>query len=151
MKKALIVVSCTLIYLLFTLTLNAQDNASILTYKQKLMQSNGLHMGLVGQILKTGLPYENQVGFHAETIENNNRMFVAASKKKITAGKTDSEPAVWDSWRQFSQRGQESSHAAGELAMAAESDIMSKMRVLGSTCGNCHKTFRKPKNARFMR
>lgn len=151
MKKFWIKAGFTLCLAFFSLTVAAQDDAAYLTYKQKLMASNGLHMGLIGQVLRGGLPYKDQIKFHALTVESNNRMFAEASKKKIVEGRTDSKANVWTNWDQFAKAAEDSANAAKALAEAGDAAVMGKVRELGATCGACHQTFRKPKNQRFKR
>lgn len=151
MKSMLISLTGSLILIMTSLTLFGQDNSQLLTYRQKLMQSNATHMGLVGQIMQKGLPFKNHISSHATVIQQNSMLFEDAWKKKITEGKTDSKPDVWTNWAGFVSAAKASGNAAAELARASEDQMMDKMRALGGTCGGCHRNFRKPKSQRFKR
>ena len=151
MKSMLISLTGSLILIMTSLTLFGQDNSQLLTYRQKLMQSNATHMGLIGQIMQKGLPFKNHISSHATVIQQNSMLFEDAWKKKITEGKTDSKPEVWTNWAGFVNAAKASGNAAAELARASEDQMMDKMRALGGTCGGCHRNFRKPKSQRFKR
>lgn len=133
----------------------AQDDAALLKYRQDIMKSNGQRMGMIGHILKNKLPFNDQVAFHAWVIQKNNLLLENAFKKKIIKGRTDSTPAVWSKWMEFSNSAKKSAMAAENLAKAAQSGNVSEfasfIKPLGRSCGGCHKVFRKPKAERFIR
>lgn len=151
MKNALISLTSSIILIMTSLAAFGQDDSQFLTYRQKLMQSNATHMGVIGQIMQKGLPFKNHVSSHATVIQQNSMLFEEAWKKQITEGKTDSKPEVWSNWAGFVQAASNSGKAAAELARASEAQMMDKMRALGGTCGACHRNFRKPKAQRFKR
>ena len=136
-------------------SLLAQDNGVLLTYRQKIMKSNGLHMSMIGDILKNNLPFKNQIAIHARSIALNSKATPDAWKKKITQGKTDSQPLIWSDWQMFKEKAEISANEAANLANLVESGDMSaamaQVRTLGRTCGGCHESYRKPKDQRFKR
>lgn len=132
----------------------AQDDAAYLKYRQNLMKANGMYMGMIGDIMKSGLPLQGDIKYLAETVANNARLFESAWEKKITEGRTDSKPEIWQQWGNFVQAANASAAAADELSMAAtkgKGAIMAALRETGGTCGGCHRNFRKPKSQRFKR
>lgn len=135
----------SLVLVFSTISLFAQDDAEFLSYRQKLMQSNGMHVGLIGQILQKQLPFSAHVSSHAKVIQANNLLLPEAFQKKITAGNHFSKPEIWDNWDQFTAAANKSAQAAAALAAASGSDIGAKLKELGATCGGCHQQFRKPK------
>jgi cytochrome c556 len=151
MKYVLRSLLCSLLLVFSAFSLFGQDDAEFLIYKQKLMQSNGMHAGLIGQIMQKQLPFNAHVSSHAKIIQLNVLLLPDTFRKKIIAGKTDSKPDVWDKWDQFVAAANKSAQAAAALAAASEGDAGAKMRELGATCGGCHQIFRKPKNEQFVR
>jgi cytochrome c556 len=127
------------------------DDAQILDYKQKIMQSNANHMQMIGLVLQKDLPFKDQIASQAEVIKLNLMMFAEASKMKIVEGKTDSEPAIWENWSAFQKAAEEAEKAAQNLARADQAGLMQGVRELGGSCGGCHRSFRKPKSERFER
>ena len=154
--RRLIVYFFCLVFLLVPMTsLLAQDDSVLLTYRQKIMKSNGLHMSMIGDILKNNLPYKKQIAIHARAIALNNQATPDAWKQKITQGKTDSLPLIWSDWQMFEKKAEISGSAATDLANGVESGnmsaVMTQVRTLGRTCGGCHESYRKPKDQRFKR
>lgn len=141
--------------LLLPTILSAQSDGAFLKYRQDIMKSNGLHMGMIGHILKNKLPLTEQVASHAWVISKNMRLLEKAYEKKIIRGKTDSKPEIWSHWSTFVSGANKSSRAAKMLADAAQSgnrwEFAGLIKPLGGTCGGCHKYYRKPKKERFKR
>ncbi len=142
---------CLVVMIFTSFSLIAQDDADYLVYRQKLMKSNGLHMSLIGDIFKKNLPFKNQINSHAKGVQLNNLLIKDAYKKRITQGKTDSKPDVWNNWQEFVMAAKESAAAAEKLSNAPINDIQMQLKAVGMTCGGCHKKFRKPKGERFAR
>ena len=136
-------------------TLMGQDNSAILTYRQKIMKSNGMHMSMIGDILKDKLPFRNQIAIHARIIALNSQAIPKAWEKKIIEGMTDSQPLIWSDFKMYEKKAEISANEGLNLANLVESgDIsaaMAQVRTLGRTCGGCHQTYRKPKAERFKR
>lgn len=155
MRKSLIYTICLMFLFVPFTSLLAQDDSVLLDYRQKIMKSNGLHMSMIGDILKYNLPYKDQIANHARAIALNSRSTPDAWKKKITMGKTDSQPLIWSDFKMFSEKAMISGNEAANLANLVESGDMSaamaQVRTLGRTCGGCHESYRKPKEERFKR
>ena len=146
MKNILVRLFCLSIFILLASSLYAQSDQDIVAYKQNLMKSNGLHMGMIGQILQKKVPFTDQITSQAKVIELNMALFKEASEKKILGSGTESKAEIWDNWAAFSTAADKAIAAAEALADAKEGDVMSKTRDLGGTCGACHQMFRVPKN-----
>lgn len=112
-------------------------------------------MGSIGTILKNKLPLKDNVATHARIIAINSELMAAGFEKKITAGRTDSQPAVWQQWSKFKTAAMATQRESQKLAEVAKtgstSEIFAQMKNLGGTCGACHQDFRKPKGERFKR
>ncbi len=134
---------------------SAQDDQAFLTYRQKVMQSIGANMGAVGATLKNKLPYQNNIAAHARGIQIASMLIESAFKKRITEGRTDSKPDVWQDWDKFVAAAQKLRDESRQLAVVAQSGDMAaigaQVKAVGKACGGCHKPFRKPKEERFKR
>lgn len=125
-----------------------------LGYRQKLMSAIGGHMGAIGRVAKTGLPFQDAIAVHAKSIEMSAGLIEKAFEKKITEGKTDAKPDVWKDWDKFVDAAKKMKEEAGKLASVAADDkdaMVAQVKALGKACGGCHKPFRKPKEERFKR
>ena len=133
----------------------AQTDQDYLTYRQKLMASNGDNMGAIGAILKANLPYTDHIAAHAQSIHAASKLIEDTFKKEITEGKTDAKPDVWQDWDKFVDAAKKLEEESGKLAEVAKSGdmaaIAAQVKATGKACGDCHKPFRKPKEERFKR
>lgn len=132
------------------------DEAPEVVYRQRLMKGHGASMGSIGDFLKYKLPYgSNHVAVHAKNISEYATLIPAAFEKKITEGKTDAKPEVWDNWDDFVAKANALNVAATELSAAAGGGDMRAMmpgvKALGDACRNCHNEYRKPEEERFAR
>jgi cytochrome c556 len=155
MKKSLQIILISTICSFIFLSASAQDNGALLKYRQDIMKSNGMAMGIIGSILKNKLPFAKQIESHALVVKMNMLLMEEAYSKKVTTGKTDTKPETWGMWAEFVTAAKNSASAADSLAKAAmtgnSSDIFPKLKAVGQTCGSCHKLFRQPKGKRFIR
>ncbi len=133
----------------------AQGDQAFLTYRQKLMQSIGGNMGAIGAILKNNLPYQNNIATHARGIQIASMLIESAFKKRITEGRTDSKPDIWQKWDKFVAAAHKLRDESRKLAVVVQSGdraaIGAQVKAVGKSCGGCHKPFRKPKEERFKR
>lgn len=136
-------------------SVQAQSDQAFLTYRQKVMASMGGNMGATATILKNKLAYEGHIVHHAYQIQSASRLIPAAFRKKITEGKTDAKPDIWQDWDKFVDAAKKLERESGKLAEVAQSGdmaaIAAQVKAVGKSCGGCHKPFRKPKEERFKR
>jgi len=132
-----------------------QSDKAHIDYRQKVMKSIGANIGAIGDILKNKLPLGGNIAGHAENIGRNAEMIASAFEKRITAGPTDSKPAIWENSSKFQGAADDLVTAAKGVAKAAGmSDagaIGAAMKKLGESCKACHKDFRKPKEESFKK
>ena len=148
--RCLVVLVC----LVFTLAVaQAQDNDAFIQYRQKVMTSNGANLGAIGDILKNKLPYEQNIGVHAQEIQRMSTLIPRAFKKEVAAGKTDAKPEIWQEWDKFTAAADAMGREAAELATVAQGGnmeaISAQVKKLSDACGNCHKPYRKPKEESY--
>ena len=154
-RNIFITVAIVLTIGFFSSNLFAQQDSDFLEYRQALMKTLGSQMGAIGQILKTGLPLKEHIASHAQVIAINSKLLSAAFEKKITTGRTDSQPAIWQKWSQFEKAAMATQRESQKMmeisASRSTSGFFAQMKNLGTTCGGCHRSFRKPKHERFKR
>ena len=133
-----------------------EDETPEIDYRQKLMKGHGAAMGSIGDYLKYKLTYgSNHVATHAKNISEYAKLIPDAFEKKITDGKTDAKPEVWDNWDDFVAKANALNVAATELAAAAAGGdmraMMPNVKALGEACRGCHNEYRQPEEDRFER
>lgn len=136
----------------------AEDPASgapIVEYRQTVMEIVGSNMGAIGDILKNRLVLPGHVAIHAGQIAQSSRLIAAAFKQNVASSATDAKPEIWKDWAKFESAIADLEKAARELETAAAkgdaAQIGPAVKALGTSCGGCHKPFRKPKEESFKR
>ena len=80
-------------------------------------------------------------------------LIAPAFKQRVTAGKTDAKPEVWQDWGKFEQAIADYEKAATALAGAAKGSdpaaTGAAVKALGESCTGCHDSFRKPKEQSY--
>ncbi len=138
---------------------SAQDAAKMdegaLKYRQSLMESVGGDMASIANILKYGLPFVGNISVHADGLASHAKLVTAAFERKVTAGPTDAEPAIWEKPDEFAKRVKAFETETAKLAEIAKAGdpaaIGVQLKATGKTCGGCHESFRKPKEEWFKR
>ncbi len=133
----------------------AQDDKAYLGYRQRVMKSQSGSLGAIGQVVKHKLPFTSHIATHARNINRISKLMPKAFEKKITAGKTDAKPEVWQDWDKFAaaadKLGQESAKLIEVAAGGDMSAIAAQVKMVGKSCGGCHKPFRQPKDKSYKR
>lgn len=133
----------------------AQEDKAAIGYRQKVMGSIGANMGGIGDILKFGLPHGENIAGHASNISTNARMIPAAFEQRVTEGKTDAKPDIWENWSTFEDAAARLERESAKLAEVAASGDMraigAQVKAVGDACKNCHQDFRKPKEESYKR
>jgi len=129
------------------------EEPAALKYRKNLMEIIGKNMGAIGNIMKNGLDMPGAISTHAGLMADSAALIAPAFKKKITEGRTDAKPEIWEDWAQFEAAIADFEKAARDLQKTAVSGDMAALvkgsKALGKSCGGCHKTFRKPKEESF--
>src|SRR4029453_13237315 len=105
--------------ILTSAVIQAQEEEAFIQYRQKVMTSNGANLGAIGDILKNKLPYEQNIGVHAQEIQRMSTLIPSAFKKEVAAGKTDAKPEIWKEWDKFTAAADAMGREAAELATVA--------------------------------
>lgn len=143
MKFALRVMSGLTLAALLAAPSVAAENKDIIDYRINLMKTLGEQAAALGKIAQGKVDYKDNVAVHAETIALNVKAAKIAFEPKVVGG--TSTAAVWDNWKDFSDRFTALEVAANEVAAAAKSGGMAaaqpKMAGL-FTCKSCHDIYR---------
>ncbi len=133
----------------------AQNDKAHITYRQKVMGSQGASMGAIGTILKNKLPFQRHIATHARDIHEMSGLITDAFKHKVTDGPTDAKPDIWQDWDKFAaaaRKLQEESAKLADIALTGDmAAIGAQVKAVGKSCGGCHKPFRKPKKESYKR
>jgi cytochrome c556 len=136
-------------------SVHAQDDEAYVQYRQSVMKANGGHMGAIAAIMKNKLPYVTNIVAHAQAIQMTSTVVEDAFKKEITEGKTDAKPEIWQDWDKFVAAAKAMGEESGKLADVAQAGDMAaieaQVKELGTSCGGCHKPFKKPKEESYKR
>ena len=133
----------------------AQEDASFVKYRQRIMKSQTANWGAIKEALKNKLPVKTNLAGHARIISQNANMIATAFKKEVTEGKTDAKAEIWEDMKGFQMAAKklarESAKLAKVLASGDGNAIKAQMKNTGKACGDCHKKFRKKKENSYKR
>jgi cytochrome c556 len=138
---------------------SAQDAAKAdegaIKYRQSLMESVGGDMASISNIMKYGLPLTGNIVVHAEGLAAHAKLISAAFERKVSAGRTDAEPAIWEKADEFKEKTKAFETETAKLVEVAKTAdpaaLGLQMKATGKSCGGCHDSFRKPKEESFKR
>jgi len=138
---------------------SAQDakkaDEGAIKYRQSLMESVGGDMASIGNIMKYGLPLTGNIVVHAEGLAAHAKLISSAFERKVSAGRTDAEPAIWEKADEFKEKTKAFETETAKLVEVAKTAdpaaLGLQMKATGKSCGGCHDSFRKPKEESFKR
>ena len=115
--------------------------------RQNLMKGIGQSMGALGAIAKGEKPYDAAVVQTAlETISTNSKAFPDQLPAGTETGlESEAAPAIWENMADFRAKSDKLADEADTLLAAMPADqaaVGGAMKTLGSTCGDCHETYR---------
>lgn len=152
MLKKMVVTTLAGAVLSTSLAALAEDDPAI-SYRQKVMGSNGANIGAIADILKFSLPYQDNIKVHANELSENASLIPSAFKKNVSEGPTDAKPEIWENWDEFEQYAKDLQNASDKLAeVAAGGDMAAvgaQLKEVGGACKQCHEDFRKPKEESY--
>lgn len=124
-------------------------------YRQKVMKSNIVNLKGIFDIVKKKVPHTGNLALHAQNINNNAKMILAAFKQRVVEGPTDAKPAIWENWQEFEKKVMALQRESAKLAEVARSmdkaAFGAQLKKTGRACGACHKKFRKKKKNSYKR
>lgn len=132
---------------------HADEASPAVKYRQSLMDGVGANMGAISHILKNRLSLPGHIQNHASQMALAADLVAAAFKGGDATGPTDAKSEIWSDWAGFEADIADFSKAAKGLEAAAASGdpaaIGPAMKMLGKSCGGCHKAYRKPKEESY--
>lgn len=143
MTRLLHVLSGVALAALVALPAMAAENKDVIDYRINIMKTLGEQASAMGKIAQGKVTNADNLAAHAQTIA----IQVGAAKKAFEAkvvGGTSTQ-AVWDNWKDFSDRFTALETAANEVAAAAKAGGMdaAKPKMAGLfTCKACHDIYR---------
>lgn len=131
----------------------APADEAVIEYRQHVMSAVGYNMGAIGTIMKNQLVLPGAVANHAQQMADAAKLIAPAFERKVTAGKTDAKPEIWQDWAKFERAIADYQRAASDLAAAAKGSdpaaTGAAVKALGESCSGCHESFRKPKEESY--
>ncbi|MEE8433378.1 MAG: cytochrome c [bacterium] len=132
-----------------------KDGDPNISYRQKVMKSQVVNLRGIFDIVKKKVPHKRNLALHAQIINNNAKMILAAFKQRAVEGPTDAKPAIWENWKDFEKKAKALQRESAKLVKAARSKkkgaFGAQLKKTGKACGSCHKKFRKPKEESYKR
>ena len=133
----------------------AKEDEGAIKYRQSLMSSIGGHMGGIANIAKYGLPFPTHVVVHAEALERSAALIPAAFERRAVSLPNDAKPEIWETPEEFVAKARKLEEEARKLAAIASDGDLSRigpqLEAVGDACGDCHDSFRKPKEESYKR
>jgi cytochrome c556 len=134
---------------------SASEDEAAIQYRQKLMSAIGGDMGAIGDIMKYGLPFPQNVAVHAQNLARSAGLIASAFERRVVSGPTDAKPEVWekhDAYLDKAKKLEQEAAKLAELGGAVDRAALGKqVKAVGEACGGCHEDFRKPKEESYKR
>jgi cytochrome c556 len=126
-----------------------------LKYRQSLMETIGGDMASLSNMMKYGILLPSAAQVHADGLASHANLIATAFERRVTAGPTDAQPAIWekpDEFRQSVEKFEAETARLSEVAKGGDlAALGAQLKATGKACGSCHETFRKPKEESFHR
>ncbi len=124
------------------------DRDAVIAYRQWVMKSQGAHLSAIATLLRSNLPYRDQLVVHAEALYGTAgqiaTLFPPGTHGEI--GETDARNTIWRRPERFKARADGNLEAATALVTAVRGGdpeiIRPAMDKLRRTCKACHSEFR---------
>jgi cytochrome c556 len=115
--------------------------------RAELMRSNGKNAGILGDMANGKAPYDAAAAEAAKAalIENAGKIEATFMEPGAEDPASRALPAVWTNWEDFLVKAKAFGDAAAAIDVASVESIGAGMQAMGGTCGDCHKTYQKPK------
>lgn len=128
-----------------SLVVMASANAGeedLVKYRKNLMEIIGGHMGSIVAIVKSEVPYQGDLAYHAKGLSEAAPLIKPSFETKAMAEKSDALPKIWDNWEDFADMAQKLEEASAKLSAAITSGDKAAMgaalNAAGKSCKGCH-------------
>ncbi len=127
-------------------TATAAEPEDIIKYRQRVMSSQGAHMGALFLILQGRVEYRNDVGYHADALAHSLTNLTALFPEGSDFGDTEALPAVWEKRAAFEKVAADAQAAGAQLKEAGAGGDMAALGAafdgVAKQCKACHDDFR---------
>lgn len=128
--------------------------AAAVKARQAQMQLQAYNLGILGEMAKGAVPYDQAVAGAAANNLNQLANFDQTLEwpdgtVQGTFEGTRAAPAIWTDAAGYASEWQKFASATGAMAAAAGTDLASlqgAIGAVGASCGSCHKAYRGPEN-----
>ena len=132
----------------------ADEPASVVKYRQSLMDANSAHLGMIAAVVKGDVSFTDDLAANANALALMGKALSANLQQLFPEGtgkdaglKTRALPAIWEKWSDFEKVAARFEQESAKLAEVAQGGDMAaigqQVGVLGKeACGACHETFR---------
>ncbi|WP_340107858.1 cytochrome c [Pikeienuella sp. HZG-20] len=133
----------------------AQDLERAVQARQSLMTLYGHYLGQLGAMAKGETPYDAAKAEAAATslaglaTLDESAMWPEGSDNGALGDKTRALPVIWTTYPAITEKMQAAADATAALAKVAGTDLDSLragIGPVGKSCGDCHETYRAPKD-----
>lgn len=123
----------------------AYDDKDVIDYRQHIMKALDEQTAAFGMVVSTQIENDNVIS-HLETIALTAKTALKSFEAKVPGG--ESKPAVWEQWKDFSDRMNTFVAATDKLVQTARTQGQAAMMqdMVGAlSCKGCHDVYRNKK------
>jgi len=128
------------------------EPANVIKYRQAVMKAIGGHIGSIAGVVKGEVSFAGDVAAHARGIQEMSRLVPHLFPKgtdNAMQKKTRALPSIWAERAKFEAAVKAFQDASANMVRVAEAGDPSAfgagLKMLGKSCGGCHKPFRAKK------
>lgn len=132
-----------------TLPAVAQEEEGAIKHRKWVMRAVGGHMGAMGSIIKGKVRFVGDLKGHAHAMVELSKIVERVFPEGSDFGETRALESIWEKPKEFKQAITEFQTQAAKLAKIAKGEdgqaFVAQFKILGESCGGCHKKFREKK------
>ncbi len=114
----------------------------LVKYRTKLMDILGGHMGSITAIVKSEVPYKEDLAYHAKGLAEAAPLIRPSFETKAMTDKSEALPKLWDNREDFEKMAMELEEASADLSTAISTGDRASMgralNAVGKSCKGCH-------------
>ncbi len=127
----------------------AAEPEDIIKYRISVMKANGAHMSAAARIVRGKVDYQDQLGFHADSIAKISKQISTFFPEDSDFGDTRAKEEVWSKPEEYKQATKANQVAAAEFSKAVaagdKATMATSFKKLSDSCKSCHEKFRTEK------
>lgn len=141
--------TATIALLLAILPTHAAEPEDIIKYRISVMKANGAHMSAAARIVRGKVDYQDQLGFHADSIAKISEHIATLFPEDSDFGDTRAMEEVWSKPEEYKQANKANQVAAAGFAKTVatgdKAALATSFKKLSDSCKSCHEKFRAEK------